>query len=154
MPKNPIRYKGLDHVVLKVADLDKSIAFYTGPLGMHLERTYDGVGFCHIRCGRNLIDLQMVPESARPEAGKGNVDHICISIDGEVDEVLAYLNEKNVPIKAQPGETYGATGFGTSIYIFDPDSNVIELKVGYAQYPVRTSVEEALKASTRPKSTT
>ena len=151
MAINPIQFDGLDHLVLKVANLKKSLDFYVGVLGLHVERIIEGVNFCHVRCGRNLIDLQMVPDDARPQAGKGNVDHLCLNARGDVDEIMAYLKARQIPIKSAPSETYGSTGFGTSIYVFDPDSNVIEIKTNYAQDPIKSTVEEALNASTRPR---
>ena len=151
MAGNPIQFDGLDHLVLKVADLQKSLDFYVGVLGLHVERIIDGVDFCQVRCGRNLIDLQKFPEEARAQGSKGNVDHFCLNARGDIDEILTYLQTMEVSIKAPPSETYGSTGFGTSIYVFDPDQNVVEIKTNYAQFPIKSSVAEALNASTRPR---
>lgn len=151
MSSNPIQIEGLDHLVLRVASIERSVAFFVGILGLHVERVIEGVNFCHIRCGRNMIDLLESAEEARPASGTANVDHFCLNVRGDIDEIHQYLKNNNVSIKAPPGETYGATGFGTSLYVLDPDGHVIELKANYAQYPVKSTVQEALNASTRPR---
>jgi catechol 2,3-dioxygenase-like lactoylglutathione lyase family enzyme len=151
MATNPIQFEGLDHVVLRVANLERSLEFFVGALGMHVERIIEGVNFCHVRCGRNMIDLLEAAEDARPMPGRENVDHFCISVRGDIDDIHQFLKDKGVRIKAPPSETYGATGFGTSLYVFDPDGHTIELKTNYAQYPVKSTVEQALNASTRPR---
>lgn len=151
MASNPIQFEGLDHVVLRVANLDRSLAFFVGVLGLHVERVIEGASFCHVRCGRNLIDLLEAPEDSRPAPGRENVDHFCLNVRGDIDDIHRYLKDKGVSIKTPPGETYGATGFGTSLYVLDPDGHTIELKTNYAQYPVKSTVEQALNASTRPR---
>jgi hypothetical protein len=49
-----------------------------------------------------------------------------------------------------PLELYDATGFGTSMYVLDPDGHTIELKANYSQYPLRTTAKEAMAGLTRP----
>jgi len=60
------------------------------------------------------------------------------------------LKEHDVPIVFGPVELYGATGFGTSMYVLDPDGHTLELKAAYAQYPMRTTAKEARAGLTRP----
>ncbi len=149
----PMQIDGIDHLVLRVMNLEKSLEFYVGILGLHAERIVEGAGFCQVRCGRCMIDLMAISEGSRlPDPGQGNVDHMCLNVRGDVDQIVAYLTERQVKMRGAPGETYGATGFGTSIYIFDPDHHMIELKTHYAQYPVRVTVEEALNSSRRSRS--
>ena len=64
--------------------------------------------------------------------------------------MLSYLRGHDVPIVFGPAELYGATGFGTSLYVFDPDGHTIELKADYSQYPLRTTTKEAMAGLTRP----
>jgi catechol 2,3-dioxygenase-like lactoylglutathione lyase family enzyme len=134
----PIHVNGLDHVVLKVSDVQRSLAFFEGVLGLRLERIFEELGVYQVRCGANLIDLQVLKagESLPPAESRG-LDHVCISVDGEVDAVMAALEAAKVTIVRKPVEVYGARGFGTSIYIADPDGYVIELKFGYCVTPVR-----------------
>lgn len=130
----PFRTSGIDHVVLRVADLERSIAFYRDVLGCAIERRLDELGLVQLRAGRSLIDLVDVEAplgrdgGAAPGAGGRNVDHVAIAID-RFDEVEL---RKHLALHAvEADETrrlYGADGFGPSIYLRDPDDNRIELK--------------------------
>jgi glyoxylase I family protein len=134
----PATYDGIDHVVLRVVDVKRSLDFYVGVLGLTLERILETIGLHQVRCGRNLIDLiQLKPgQSLAPDPARG-MEHLCLSIRGDIDEVLAALKKNNVPIDGEPMEVYGAAGFGTSVYIRDPDGYAIELKFHYTRKPVR-----------------
>jgi glyoxylase I family protein len=134
----PIRVNGLDHVVLKVSDVQRSLAFFRDVLGLRLERIFEELGVYQVRCGANLIDLQTLkPGETLPPADSRGIDHFCIGVDGEVAATMAALEAANATIVRKPVEVYGARGFGTSIYIADPDGYVIELKFGYCVTPVR-----------------
>ena len=114
----------LDHIVLKTADLDRSLVFYTQILGCELVRKLDKPVLYQLRAGDSLIDLRQV--STAPS--DANVDHFCLRIHPfNQDALLAYLQSKGVPC-GEVAERYGATGFGPSVYIEDPDGNCIELK--------------------------
>jgi glyoxylase I family protein len=130
----PISIRGIDHVVLRVRDLESSLSFYTKVLGAIEERRVAEAGLVQLRAGAALIDL--VPISGRlgraggaaPGAEGRNVDHVALRLE-HFDEVAlrAHLSAHGVA----PGEVerrYGAEGFGPSMYIRDPDGNVIELK--------------------------
>lgn len=147
----PFRYHGLDHIVLRVTVIERTLHFYTEVLGMKLERIIDDVGIYQVRCGRNLIDLQVLPEglalAAKPARG---VDHVCVLIDGEMSDILDHLAAHDVPLEWGPVELYGATGFGTSVYVPDPDGHTIELKLDHAEFPLRSTAREAMGALTRP----
>jgi glyoxylase I family protein len=132
-----IRVTGLDHVVLRVADLDRAIAFYGQVLGCQIERTLEQPKLVQLRAGTSMIDL--VPAGETP-AGAGNagrnVDHYAVRIaDFDFDRLSAHLRRHSV----EPGEVrrrYGAEGYGSSLYITDPDGNVVELK-GPPEQPAR-----------------
>ncbi len=133
---NAIRVREIDHVVLRVRDLEAMLAFYTGVLGCPVERRLDALGLVQLRAGRSLIDL--VPASSPlgvsggppPTAGGDgrNVDHICLRLDPfDDDAIRAQLAEHGI----ECGETairYGAEGNGPSIYLTDPEGNTVELK--------------------------
>ncbi len=129
-----MRVLGLDHVVLRVRELDASLAFYRDALGCAIERRSDALGLVQLRAGAALIDLVPV-ESPLGKAGGGppapngkNVDHICLRIEPfEASELAAHLRAHGI----EPGdvaERYGADGNGPSMYVRDPDGNVVELK--------------------------
>ena len=127
----------LDHIVLRVDDLDKMITFYLRLLDGAIERKLD-MGLIQIRAGEILLDLipmdsELGREKGRNSSQGGNLDHFCLRVD-PFDEEL--ISERAVWAGGTPSdvsERYGADGFGPSMYIEDPEGNVIELKGG----PVR-----------------
>ena len=132
----PLRIAELDHVVLRCARLDATMAFYTDVLGCTLERELPELGLHQLRAGRALIDL--VPIGSRlggtepPDAERANMAHFCLRIDDPDWEALA-AHLRAHGIAHEPPETrYGAGGHGPSIYITDPEGNVVELKGGGA----------------------
>ena len=129
-----MRVLGLDHVVLRVADLDAALRFYQGALGCPIERRLEALGLVQLRAGASLIDLVPVASplgqagGGPPVASGKNVDHICLRIDAfDAAALAAHLSSHGV----EPGEVstrYGAEGNGPSMYVRDPDGNVVELK--------------------------
>jgi catechol 2,3-dioxygenase-like lactoylglutathione lyase family enzyme len=125
---------GLDHVVLRVRDLERSIAFYCDVLGCKPERRIDELGLHQLRAGRSLIDLVDVAGALgrsggeAPGAGGRNVDHIALQVrDFDEAALRRHLEAHGV----EPGavrELYGAEGVGPAMYIRDPDGNTVELK--------------------------
>jgi glyoxylase I family protein len=139
--------RGIDHLVLRVDDLPRSLAFYRDVLGMRLERVISEQVF-QLRCGRNLIDL--MPRGADADAPlEHGMDHFCLQIQGEVPEILEHLRTNEVPIRLGPVEMYGATGFGTSIYVTDPDGYTVELKTDHAEHPITTTMQDVIATLSR-----
>ena len=129
---HPLRIVGLDHVVLRCARLDATMAFYIDVLGCTLERELPELGLHQLRAGQALIDL--VPVGSKlggtepPDAERGNMAHFCLRIDDPDWEALA-AHLRGHGITFEPPETrYGADGHGPSIYIADPEGNMVELK--------------------------
>ena len=126
----PPRIKGLDHVVLRVSDMDRAIAFYEQVLGLHIERRLSEIGLVQLRAGSAMIDLVPQKEGEDPNGNKNgrNMDHYAVQIESmDVEALSAHLRRHGV----DPGEVrrrYGAEGYGSSIYITDPDGNTVELK--------------------------
>ncbi len=129
-----IRIRDIDHLVLRVADLDSMLRFYCGVLGCVEERRLADLGLVQLRAGRSLIDL--VPVSGELGAAGGaaparegrNVDHFCLRIEDFDEAALrAHLAAYGIAIPAV-ATRYGADGFGPSIYITDPEGNTVELK--------------------------
>jgi len=147
----PIHFHGIDHVVLKVTSIERTLEFYTKVLGLRLERIIADAGIYQLRCGRNLIDLQLMPKG-QPLAAKEarGFDHLCLLMQGDFGTILEHLEANKVPISWGPVELYGATGFGTSVYVLDPDDHTIELKADHAEFPLRTTAKEAMASMTRP----
>ena len=137
-----IEIAGLDHVVLRVADLPRALAFYRDALGCLEERRIDALGLVQLRAGRSLIDLVPV-DSPLGEAGGGpvasdgpNVDHFALELV-RFDEAAIRAELAAHGIEAgETGERYGAQGSGPSIYVKDPDGNTVELKGPATTLPI------------------
>jgi len=117
---------GLDHVVLRVGDMDRAIAFYRDVIGAVEERRVKSINLVQLRAGASLIDL--VPANPDTPVSPGNMEHFCLTISPfDTDALQAHLKAHNVEA-GEIAERYGADGHGPSIYITDPDGNVVELK--------------------------
>jgi glyoxylase I family protein len=129
-----IDVQGLDHLVLRVRDIERSIRFYCDVLGCTEERRLDALGLVQLRAGRSLIDLVDVElplgrNGGDPPGKTGrNLDHFALAIAGfDETELRRHLVAHGV----EPGEVrqlYGAEGVGPAMYIVDPDGNTVELK--------------------------
>lgn len=124
----------IDHVVLRVGDLQAMMKFYMDVLGCALEKTQESAGLYQLRAGTSLIDLVPVDGKlgrlggAAPGAEGRNLDHFCVRIEHfDGDEILEYLRAKGYE-GGQVESRYGAEGEGPSIYVNDPEGNVVELK--------------------------
>ena len=134
MNEHPIPLRGLDHLVLRVADVERSKRFYCGVLGCTVERTLEELGLHQLRAGAQLIDLLDVNaplgRAGGPAAGEQarNLDHFALQVSPfEEAAIRAHLAKHGVDA-GDVAERYGAEGNGPSLYIRDPDGNVVELK--------------------------
>ncbi len=148
-----LRVLGIDHVVLRVRDLERALAFYRDALGCAIERRVDDLGLVQLRAGSALIDLVPV-EGALGRAGGAppgeegrNVDHLALRVEPFDEEKLrAWLAEHGIEA-GDVAERYGAEGTGPSIYVRDPDGNVVELK-GPAETPPLVPQSEGRRPQT------
>lgn len=130
----PIEIRRIDHVVLRVRDAAISKRFYCDALGCTVERESEALGLHQLRAGESLIDLVPVEGplgklgGAAPEAGGRNMDHVALRLAHFDEAVLrAHLTAHGI----EPGDValrFGAEGNGPSMYVKDPDGNVVELK--------------------------
>jgi catechol 2,3-dioxygenase-like lactoylglutathione lyase family enzyme len=129
-----IKVRSLDHFVLRVRDLDKSLAFYRDLLGLEIlflkEYKANERPFVSVRVGDQLLDL--VPDPTYdPETGRmaGGYMHCCVEVANKLADVIPFLKARGISlIDDQPVPRMGARGMGLSIYILDPDGYVVELK--------------------------
>jgi glyoxylase I family protein len=123
----PLRVVELDHVVIRCRDQPRSLDFYTRVLGCTEERRIDAIGLIQLRAGHSMIDL--VPADPPPTHEGRNVDHVCIGIETtNMEAVATWLRGEGVEVLGDPAERYGARGMGLSVYVLDPDGNIVELK--------------------------
>ena len=125
---------GIDHIVLRVTDLDRMLAFYCEALGCVVERRNDDIGLVQLRAGSALIDIVPVDSELGRLGGAAagldgrNLDHFCLRIEpfeeGAIRDHLARHGIEAGPLKSRAG----AEGVGPSIYIEDPEGTVVELK--------------------------
>jgi catechol 2,3-dioxygenase-like lactoylglutathione lyase family enzyme len=136
------RIKGIDHIVLRVADGEAMVRFYCEALGCTVERREDEIGLVQLRAGAALIDIVPVDGVLGREGGAAparegrNLDHFCLRIEPFAPEAihsrLAEFGIEAGPVK----QRNGAEGRGPSIYFDDPEGNRVELK-GPADEPPR-----------------
>ena len=134
MTERPFAIAGLDHVVLRVVDLQAMLDFYVGALGCPVEKEQRGLGLIQLRAGNSLIDLVPVDGrlgqmgGAAPGVEGRNLDHFCLAIDSFDEAALrGYLTARGVDV-GESGTRYGAQGDGPSLYLRDPEGNTVELK--------------------------
>jgi glyoxylase I family protein len=129
-----IRPRAIDHLVLRIVDLDRMLRFYVDVLGCTLERRQDAIGLVQLRAGHSLIDLVPVDgplgrAGGTPPGPQGrNLDHFCLRVEPFEEAALrAHLAAHGVAAGAVE-QRYGAEGEGPSLYVTDPEGNVVELK--------------------------
>jgi len=129
-----IHIREIDHLVLRVVDLEGMLRFYCGALGCTVERRQDEIGLVQLRAGRSIIDLVPVggelgkAGGAAPGREARNLDHFCLRV-APFDEADIRGHLEEFGIEVGPVEMrYGAEGEGPSIYVTDPEGNVVELK--------------------------
>ena len=134
MSDHAIQLRGLDHLVLRVADVERSKRFYCDVLGCRVERVLEELGLHQLRAGAQLIDLVDVNgplgRAGGPPAGEQarNLDHFALQVSAfDEASIRAHLEAHGVEA-GELAQRYGAEGNGPSLYIRDPDGNVVELK--------------------------
>ncbi|MCD9144846.1 VOC family protein [Streptomyces albireticuli] len=120
-----MRVTGFDHLVLNVSDIERALAFYTGPLGLEPVRVDEWragkVPFPSVRVSpTTIIDL------FKRDRGESNVDHICLVV--EPLDWQTVIDSGTFTVTDGPGSRFGARGDGQSLYVQDPDGNTVELR--------------------------
>jgi catechol 2,3-dioxygenase-like lactoylglutathione lyase family enzyme len=122
-----MRIERLDHLVLTVADIERACAFYTRVLGM--EVVHFGEGRTALRFGQQKINLHPadnIPGLVANRPTPGSAD-LCFITSVPLAEVIAHLEDCGIPVVAGPGPRAGAIGTIQSVYIRDPDLNLVEI---------------------------
>ena len=124
---------GLDHVVIRVADLDRSMKFYCDILGCQIILRREDLGLYHLQAGQAQIDLVVLDgvlgqKFNLPNPDRPNLDHFCLRIEPfDTLALVDYLASHDLKI-SEVANRFGAEGYGPSLYVEDPDGNKVELK--------------------------
>jgi catechol 2,3-dioxygenase-like lactoylglutathione lyase family enzyme len=122
-----MRIDRLDHLVLTVADIPATIGFYTRVLGMEHVTFGDGrhaLAFGDSKINLHRIGREFEPKARRPTRGSAD---LCFVVRTPLSQVLAELISKGVPVEEGPVKRTGALGPIESVYLRDPDGNLIEI---------------------------
>ena len=129
-----LQIRDIDHLVLRVRDVDAMVRFYGEVLGCPVQRVDGKIRLVQLRAGRGLIDLSPVDSEigraggAAPGREGRNMDHFCLRVDPwDAEAIRAHLRAHGV----EPGpvaQRFGAEGQGPSMYLVDPEGNTVELK--------------------------
>ena len=114
-----MKMRRIDHVVLTVTDLEQSMRFYHEVFDMPVIKEQSNDDLITMRCGHQLIRLQKIDRSA----------DLCLVAGDSIDDIVHHLNSYYIDIIAGPIVKQGAEGEMTSLYVYDPDNNLIEIAV-------------------------
>ncbi len=129
-----IHVRDIDHLVLRVVDLDAMLRFYGDALGCRVERRQDAIGLVQLRAGTSLIDLVVVDGKlgraggAAPGPEGRNMDHFCLRVEPFNEAAIRGQLASHGYAAGPVEQRYGALGEGPSMYVTDPEGNVVELK--------------------------
>lgn len=131
----PFAVLRIDHVVLRVTDLERAVAFYGAVLGCAVVKRRPDLGLVHLRAGVSMIDLISIDGQLGRTGGAAastegrNMDHLCLRIEPFDDAAIcAQLEAHGVVVGTKAPANFGAEGTGPSLYFNDLDGNLIELK--------------------------
>ena len=129
-----VKITEMDHIVLRNKDVEVSLKFYTKVLGLQAERVDEWrageVRFPSARINADtIIDFFGTDQEPIGKEGDKNQDHFCMVIEPtDMEELKSKFEAMGVEIQAGPGKRWGSHGDGISLYIYDPDDNVVELR--------------------------
>ncbi len=129
-----VKITEMDHIVLRNKDVEVSLKFYTEVLGLQAERVDEWrageVRFPSARINADtIIDFFGTDQEPIGKEGDKNQDHYCMVIKPtDMEELKSKFEAMGVEIQAGPGKRWGSHGDGISLYIYDPDDNVVELR--------------------------
>ncbi len=129
-----VKITEMDHIVLRTRDVEESLRFYTEVLGLQAERVEQWrageVRFPSARINADtIIDFFASDEIPNGRDDVRNQDHFCMVIaETDMDALKARFEDAGIDIQAGPGKRWGSHGDGISLYIYDPDDNVVELR--------------------------
>lgn len=133
--RHRLTLKGIDHIVLRANDADRLVRFYVDVLGCRIEREIPELGLIQLRAGNSLIDVVPVAGTLGRRGGRGpgpegrNLEHFCLLVEGISRDALREHLRAHGLDHTDFERRYGATGYGDSLYVEDPEANIVELKL-------------------------
>lgn len=131
----PFEIQRIDHVVLRVQELQRAVAFYRDVLGCTVARERPSLGMVHLHAGASMIDLISVDGSLGRRGGAAagaqgrNLEHLCLRVEPfDEGHLREHLQLHGIAVEGQVTSNMGAEGDGPSLYLRDPDGNAVELK--------------------------
>lgn len=126
-----MKMRRIDHIVLTVSSLEESSRFYHEVFDMPIIDRQTDDNIITLRCGHQLIRLQKTDRSTNLKAARptiGSAD-LCVVAGDKVEDILHHLRSYYVDVVAGPVKKHGSEGEMTSIYVHDPDNNLVEIAV-------------------------
>lgn len=120
----------LDHIVLTVKNLNLSIKFYNQIIGLPIIHEQTNSNFASLKCGKSLLRLRKVENNVNAIVASKlavGVYDFCLETNASVKSIISNYNKHNIPIELGPITKHGAKGKMTSIYVRDPDNNLVEV---------------------------
>lgn len=123
-----MKIRSIDHIVLPVSDIKKSLVFYTEILGMKTDTSNQryAVTFGNQKINLHVGKAQFLPAAENPTFGSAD---ICLLAEGNIEDLKAEIEAKGVQLEAGIVQRQGAQGAMQSIYFRDPDGNLIEVSI-------------------------
>ncbi len=121
------KIKSIDHIVLTVKNIDKTVEFYTKVLGMEKEifkETRVALKFGHQKINLHKLGNEFEPKAQNVKEGSAD---LCFITETSVEEFKKHIEDCNIEIIEGPVKRTGANGEINSIYLRDPDGNLIEV---------------------------
>lgn len=133
--QRPFEIQRIDHLVLRVQDLQRAVAFYRDVLGCTVARERPSLGMVHLHAGASMIDLISVDGALGTRGGAAagaqgrNLEHLCLRIEPfDEAQLREHLQMHGIAVDGRVASNLGAEGDGLSLYLRDPDGNGVELK--------------------------
>jgi catechol 2,3-dioxygenase-like lactoylglutathione lyase family enzyme len=128
-----MRITAADHINIRIKDVEATLAFYQGVLGLEPDRLADfregKRPLFAFRVNESFI-IHVFPDPEFPREPGGGYDHLALTVEGMApSELIGYLQEKGISIEMQTERLWGARGDGWACYIRDPDGCRVELKI-------------------------
>ena len=126
-----MKMRRIDHVVLTVSNLQEAMRFYHEVFDMPVIDDQSNDHLITLRCGHQLIRLQKADrptdlKAATPTVGSAD---LCLIAGDKVEDIIHHLNSYYIDIVEGPVEKHGSEGAMTSLYVHDPDNNLVEISV-------------------------